>query len=215
MSRVLPHTPWQASSLWAWEMKPLCALLLGLTLFGIGEAMLVLANLGATPWVVFAQGLAIKTGLNVGVTTFIISIAVMLLWIPLRLRLGLGTIANMIVIALVLGLVVRFVPPPEAKQWLARGLLCVGGVGIIGIAAALYLTTHMGAGPRDGLMVGLCQKTGWRVGIIRTGLEGLVCFIGWLLGGIVGMGTLLFAFGVGWVIQVCLNLIQKRFTLHN
>lgn len=181
----------------------------------MGEAMLVLANLGATPWVVFAQGLAMNMGLNVGVATFIISVAVMLLWIPFRLRPGLGTLANMVVIALVLGLVVRFVPSPEDNQYLLRGVLCVGGVAVMGLAVALYLTAHMGAGPRDSLMVGLCQQTGWRVGVVRTGLEGTVCLMGWFLGGTLGVGTLLFAFGVGWAIQWVLSLMKKVFMMQN
>lgn len=209
--KILPSTPWQAQSLWSLERKPIAMLLFGLTLFGVGEAMLVLANLGATPWVVFAQGMGQLLGVNVGVATFLISVGVMLLWIPLHLRVGLGTIANMIVIALVLGLVVRFVPAPSAESWLLRGLLCVGGVVVIGVAASFYLTCHMGAGPRDGLMVGLCQKTGWRVGVVRTLLESTVCAVGWILGGTVGVGTLLFAFGVGWVVQVCLMVLARWF----
>lgn len=201
MSRVLPQMPWQARGLWAMQPKALAVLLFGLALLGVGEAMLVLGNLGAAPWVVLAQGLAQQTGLNVGVTTFIISIGVMLLWIPLRLRPGLGTLANMVVIAAVLGLITRFVPPPAADAWLLRGALCLGGIGMVGMAAALYLTCHMGAGPRDGLMVGICLKTGWRVGIVRTMIEATVCFLGWLLGGTFGVGTILFAFGVGWAVQ--------------
>lgn len=209
--KILPPTPWQAASLWSLEARPLAMLLFGLTLFGLGEAMLVLSGLGAAPWVVFAQGLAIRLGWNIGAATFVISVAVMLLWIPLRLRPGLGTLANMTVIALVLGVLTAWIPAPAAQNWLLRVLLCVGGVAVIGAAASLYLTCHMGAGPRDGLMVGLCQKTGWRVGVVRSLLEGGVCLIGWLLGGTLGAGTLLFAFGVGWVIQLCLALLARRF----
>lgn len=209
---LLPPTPWQAKSPWSLEAKPLAALLLGLTLFGIGEAMLVLANLGATSWAVLAQGLAQQLNVNIGLTTFMISVVVMLLWIPLHLRVGFGTLANMVVIALVFGLMVRWLPAPATEAWLLRGALCVGGVVVIGVAAALYLTCHMGAGPRDGLMVGLCLKTGWRIGVVRSLLESSVCLIGWLLGGTVGIGTLLFAFGVGWVVQICLSLLQRRYT---
>lgn len=210
-NRILPDTPWKAQSLWSLERKPLMMLLFGLTCFGVGEAMLVLANLGATPWAVFAQGLAKLLDLNIGITTLMISAVVMLLWIPLHLRVGLGTLANIAVIALVLGLVVAFVPAPSADNWLLRGLLCVGGVVVIGVSAAVYLTCHMGAGPRDGLMVGLCQRTGWRVGVVRSLLESTVCLIGWALGGTVGVGTLLFAFGVGWVVQMSLLVLQRWF----
>lgn len=208
---LLPPTPWKARGLWSFQAKSLTVLLLGLSLLGMGEAMLVLGNLGAAPWVVFAQGLALQTGMNVGVTTFIISVGVMLLWIPLRLRVGFGTIANMVVIALVLGLIVRFVPPPAADAWMMRIALCVGGVCMVGVAATLYMTCHMGAGPRDGLMIGLCHKTGWRVGIVRSLLESTVCLIGWALGGTLGLGTLLFAFGVGWVMQFCLLFLERWF----
>lgn len=187
-------------------------LLFGLTLFGIGEAMLVLAHLGAAPWVVFAQGLAQQLNLNIGITTFSVSLCVMLLWIPLHLRPGLGTIANMVIIAFVLGITTRFIPPPDAQAWFTRSILCLGGIITVGIAAALYLTCQMGAGPRDGLMVGLCHKTGWRIGIVRTLLESTVCLIGWLLGGTVGIGTLLFAFGVGWVVQISLHILERQFS---
>lgn len=208
---VLPPTPWQAKSLWSFERRPVAVLLLGLAVFGLGEAMLVWAALGATPWVVFAQGLANQLNWNIGTATFVISVAVMLLWIPLRLRPGLGTLANMVVIALVLGVLTAWIPAPAAENLFWRVLLCVGGVAVIGAAASLYLTCHLGAGPRDGLMVGLCQKTGWRVGVVRSLLEGGVCLIGWRLGGTVGAGTLLFAFGVGWVVQFCLSLLARRY----
>ncbi|STZ77063.1 YczE/YyaS/YitT family protein [Bergeriella denitrificans] len=215
MSRLLPVTPWKARSQWSFEAKPLLMLVFGLTLFGAAEAMLVLADLGATPWVVFAQGLAVQTGWNIGTTTFLISLAVLLLWIPLGLRPGLGTLMNMTVIALVLGLVVRFVPAPDADDYVMRAALCVGGIVVMGVAAALYLTTYLGAGPRDGLMVGLCQKTGWRVGVVRTLMESSVCLIGWLLGGTLGIGTLLFAFGIGWVLQGALNLLARRYARYH
>ncbi|QMT30790.1 membrane protein YczE [Alysiella filiformis] len=210
-NRILPDTPWKAQSVWSLERKSLIMLLFGLAWFWVGEAMLVLANLGATPWAVFAQGLAQQFDVNIGVTTFLISVGVMLLWMPLHLRVGLGTLANMVVIALVFGLVVKFVPAPSAESWFLRGILCVGGVVVIGVAATLYLTCHMGAGPRDGLMVGLCHKTGWRVGVVRTLLESTVCGVGWLFGGTVGLGTLLFAFGVGWVVQFCLLFLERWF----
>lgn len=208
---LLPPTPWQAKTRWSLERKPLIMLCIGLTFCGLGEAMLILANLGAAPWAVFAQGLANLLDMNIGITTLMISVVVMLLWIPLHLRAGFGTLANIAVIALVLGLVVAFVPAPSADSWLLRGLLCVGGVLVIGVSAAVYLTCHMGAGPRDGLMVGLCERTGWRVAVVRSVLESTVCAVGWALGGTVGVGTLLFAFAVGWVVQMSLLVLQRWF----
>ncbi|MDO5059004.1 MAG: YitT family protein [Neisseria sp.] len=209
--RILPLTPWAAKSRWSLEAKPFAMLAVSLALFGIGDGMLVHAALGSTPWTVLAQGIAKLSGLNLGVITLLISAAVMLLWIPLRQRPGLGTVMNMLVIAAVLGLFVRLVPAPAETAWLLRALLCIGGILLIGIASALYLTCHLGAGPRDGLMVGLCQKTGWPVGWVRGALEISVCLIGWLLGGTLGIGTLLFAFGVGWVVQLSLSLLFKRY----
>lgn len=173
-------------------------LVVALWLFGIGDGMLVLSNLGSTPWTVLAQGIAIHGQLSLGLVTFLISVAVMLLWIPLKLKAGLGTILNIILIAVSLQVFVSvFQAPPD---FIDRIWLCIGGVIVIGIASALYLTCHMGAGPRDGLMVGICQRTGWRVGVVRTSIEIVVCAIGWALGGTLGIGTLLFAFGVGWVV---------------
>lgn len=208
-TRVLPHTPWAASSLWSFRPLPLAVLVLSLSLFGVAEAMLVRANLGATPWVVFAQGIGLQAGISIGWATFYISIAVLLLWIPLRLRPGAGTLLNMLLIALVLDIAVRLLPAPAGV--LPRIALCLGGILIMGLAAALYLTCHLGAGPRDGLMVGLCRATGWRIGAVRTLLESAVCLSGWLLGGTLGIGTVLFAFGVGWVIQLVMSCLERRF----
>lgn len=205
--RVLPITPWSNTSHWALQFKPLAMLCVSLTLFGFGEALLLKSQLGSAPWTVFAQGLSMQTGLNIGLLTFIISCGVLALWLPLKQKFGLGTILNICLIALSLGLFDIWLP---AVDDLARQIvLAVLGVVIVGIASALYLTSHMGAGPRDGLMVGLTQLTGLKVGVIRTFLEGLVCLIGWLLGGVVGVATLLFAFGVGWVVQVSLDVLFK------
>lgn len=198
-----------APSPWRPKLQPVLMLLFALSLYGIGEGMLVSSRLGATPWAVLAQGLSKQTGIGLGWTTFYISMAVLLLWPPLRLRPGLGTLLNMAVIAAVLGWFTTLLPAPGTLP--IQLALCVGGIMLIGIAAVLYLTCHMGAGPRDGLMVGLCLQTGWRVGIVRSLLETAVCLIGWLLGGTFGIGTLLFAFGVGWVVQVALGLLQKLF----
>ena len=207
--RILPKTPWSAPGWWSLRPQSLAMLCFALVLFGIGEGMLVNAGLGSAPWTVLAQGIAVQSGLDIGTVTFLISAAVLVLWLPLRQRPGLGTVLNMVLIAAVLGVFVQWVPPPAG--WLWRVLQCVGGVAVIGIASSLYLTCYLGAGPRDGLMIGLCQKTGWRVGVVRTMIESSVCLTGWLLGGVVGLGTLLFAFGVGWVVQASLQQIAKRY----
>lgn len=210
--RLLPPTPWQAKALWSCAPKSLAMLLFGLSLFGVGEGLLVLAQWGVTPWTTLAQGVALQTGLNIGVVTLLISVVVMLLWLPLRLRPGLGTLANMVVIALVLGLMVRFVPAPNG--WILQFMCCFAGIVMVGIGSALYLTCQMGAGPRDGLMVGLAARMGWRIAWVRCGIESSVCLMGWLLGGTVGLGTVLFAVGVGWVVQLALQALSYCFTKH-
>ncbi|UOP04156.2 YczE/YyaS/YitT family protein [Conchiformibius kuhniae] len=205
-TRVLPRTRWSSPALWRPTPVSLAVLVSSLALFGIGEGMLVIAALGSTPWVVFAQGIAQTTGIGLGWATFWVSAGVMLLWLPLRMRPGLGTLLNMVVIAAVLGAFVQWLPAPA--HWALRAGLCVGGVLTVGVASALYLTCHLGAGPRDGLMVGICRATGWRIGAVRTVLEVSVCAAGWLLGGTLGVGTLLFAFGVGWVVQTAVGVMR-------
>lgn len=205
--RVLPVTLWSNTSYWSVKFKPLVVLCVSLSLFGFGEALLLKSQLGSAPWTVFAQGLSVQTGLNIGVLTFVISCGVLALWIPLKQRFGLGTILNICIIALSLGLFDKWLPKVNDLLW--QIILSVLGVVIVGVASALYLTSHMGAGPRDGLMVGLTQRTGLKIGLIRTLIEGLVCLVGWLLGGVVGLATLLFAFGVGVVVQMSLDVLFK------
>lgn len=208
-ARVLPKAPWSAPSWWQPRPLSLLVLCLALALFGVGEGMLVQARLGSTPWTVLAQGMALQSGWGVGLCTFLISAAVLLLWLPLRQKPGLGTLANMLIIALALGAYLRVAAPVDGLP--ARLTLCLGGIALIGAASALYLTCYLGAGPRDGLMVGLCQRTGWRVGVMRSAIEITVCAAGWLLGGVLGLGTVLFALGVGWALQISLGLIARCF----
>lgn len=205
--RVLPKTAWSASSPWKIELIPLLVLIISLSILGIGEGLLLLSSLGSSPWTVFAQGIAIQSKLSIGWTSLLISIAVMLLWVPLKLKPGFGTILNIILVALLLGITVEFIPAPTGL--VEKFIYAIVGIIILGISTVFYLTIHQGAGPRDGLMVGLCYKFRWKVGIVRTIIEVSVCLLGYLLGGTVGIGTLLFAFGIGWVIQITLNIIIK------
>ncbi len=207
--QALTKTTWSSDSYWRPNIRTLAVLCPALFIFGIGEGLLVLASLGSSPWTVLAQGIALKTGVNIGLCTLLISLCVMLTWIPFKQKLGLGTLLNMLLIAVGLGVSVEWLPTPETIT--LRFLMAVLGVVIVGVASGFYLTCHMGAGPRDGLMVGLYQTTGWRVGVIRTLIEVVVCFIGWSLGGVVGVSTLLFAFGVGWVLQLSLSVIMAYF----
>lgn len=205
--RELIKTPWSANSYWEMNVKSISVLCIALMLFGVGDGLLVLASLGSSPWTVLAQGIALKTGLNIGVVTLCISVAVMFTWIPFQQKLGLGTVLNVLLIALGLGLSVELIPPPT--ELLLRICVALLGIAMIGITSAFYLTCHMGAGPRDGLMVGIYQRTGWRIGVIRMLIEGSVCLLGWLLGGVVGLSTLLFVVGVGWALQMSLLVLNK------
>ena len=179
-------------------------LLIGLWLFGTGEALLVVAELGNGPWTVLAEGVTIRTPLSIGSATFVISIIVLALWIPLREKPGLGTIANAVVIAAALQVGVWFLPHPE-PLWL-RLIFVFTGVALIGLGSGLYLTTNMGPGPRDGWMTGIHHRFGIPVARVRLGIEVSVLILGWLLGGTVGLGTVVFALligpSVGWGLRL-------------
>lgn len=210
---VLPKTPWTAASLWSFEPRSLAVLILTFIFVGIGEGLLLLSNLGSAPWTILSQGLALQTGVSVGWMSFGISLVVMLLWFPLRLRPGIGTILNVAVIALFLGITVKIAPIPTAL-WL-RWTYALIGILCFGIGTAFYLTCHQGAGPRDGLMVGICQRFHWKVGVVRTSIEVLVCILGFLLGGTFGFGTIVFALSIGWVVQLTLKFIRKVLAINH
>lgn len=170
-------------------------LLVGLWLFGTGDALLVASGLGVSPWTVLAQGLSVRLPLSIGAATLVVSSIVLLLWIPLRERPGLGTIANILVIALALQVMIPILPTPDA--FLARLAMVLLGIAMIGIGSGLYLTTNLGPGPRDGWMTALHHRTGWPIPAVRFGIEASVLTLGWALGGTVGLGTLLFALLIG------------------
>ncbi|MEM7300112.1 MAG: hypothetical protein AAF468_03425 [Pseudomonadota bacterium] len=195
--KSVPVLPW--SSPQAFTLRPpivsLMLLIVGLTIFGLGEAFLIAAGVGVSPWTVFAEGLTHITDWSIGFATFIISVGVLLLWIPLRQTPGIGTILNAIIIALVLEYLLPFLPRFESLM--ANILMAAFGVLTTGFGGAIYLIANLGPGPRDGLMTGLQSVTGQPIAAVRTFLEIAVVAIGWLLGGTVGIGTLLFAFGIG------------------
>ena len=207
-SRRVPTTPWSAGES-NWIAKPLtyAVLVFGLWLFGAGEAALVNAGIGVSPWVVFAQGIGVQTGLSIGWATFYISAVVLLLWIPLKRKPGIGTVANMVVIATSLEVMSNVYPHPTARPTqLAMALI---GVGMTGFASAFYLTCNLGAGPRDGLMTGLNERTGIRIGRVRLAIEVTVLTVGWLLGGTVGIGTIIFALLIGQSVAVAINVVTR------
>lgn len=194
-ARSVPVTRWRAPSRWRASPLTLLILAVGLWLFGSGEALLVDAGIGVSPWTVLAQGVGKKAGIDIGLATFLVSAVVLALWVPLRERPGLGTLANAVVIAVALGLTVRLLPAPEQPAWQLVEVLA--GIAMIGLGSGLYLTTALGPGPRDGLMTGLHRRTGVPVTPVRLGMEVTVLVAGWLLGGTVGLGTVLFALLVG------------------
>lgn len=178
----------------------------GLILFGLGEGLLVQSHWGATPWTAFAQGVSRHTNWSLGWSTAVVSIVVLLLWFPLRERPGLGTLANLVIIAFVLDMVSTNLAVPNA-YWL-KSLYVIGAVGVIGIGSALYLTTALGPGPRDGLMTSLHRHFGISVVYIRLTIEVTVLIVGWLMGGSVGVGTAFFAATIGFSIGASLKLVD-------
>lgn len=187
-------------------------LVAGLWIFGTGEAMLLAATLGNSPWTVLAEGISEQGPLTVGAATLLVSAAVLCLWIPLRERPGLGTILNAIIIAVAIDVMLVVLPEPSAI--VPRFVLMVGGVLVLAMGGAIYLTANLGPGPRDGLMTGLHRRFGWHLAAIRTGLEVSALLAGWALGGTVGIGTAVFAFGVGPALAAFLALLRRMYPAH-
>ena len=210
----IPKLRWSSPK--AFTLKPpivsVVFLIIGLVVFGLGEALLVTAGVGVSPWTVFAEGVTIVTGWSLGVATFIISASVLLLWIPLRQTPGMGTILNAIIIALVLEYVLPF--SPTLETFVANALLALIGVFVTGFGGAIYLIANLGPGPRDGLMTGLQAITHKPIALVRTFLEVLVVAIGWALGGTVGLGTIFFALGIGPAIAIGMQILQFRSSVH-
>ena len=207
--REVPAMPWSSVTPYNLQPRPktLFYLVLGLIVFGLGEAMLIASGAGVSPWMVLAQGIAGRVGWSIGFTTMIVSFAVLLLWIPLRRKPGIGTILNALIIAFMIDFSLPYLPHPGLLHWqvLQAGL----GVLVVGIASGIYLTANLGAGPRDGLMTGLQAVTGLPIASIRIALEVTVVSIGWYLGGVVGVGTLLFAFGIGPCVAIGILLVRR------
>ncbi|AQT81846.1 hypothetical protein B1R94_25245 [Mycolicibacterium litorale] len=192
-----------------WLPSPLRAVRLigGQWLFGTGEAMLVTAHLGNSPWTVFAQGAAVRAGLSIGLMTNLIGALVLLLWIPLRQRPGLGTLANVLLVGTALDVTLRWLPAVDVLP--GRVALCGGGIVVVALGSAVYLTTGLGPGPRDGLMTGIARSAGWPLGAARTIVEATVLLAGWLLGGVAGIGTVLFAVFIGPCVHAGIRLMSQ------
>jgi uncharacterized membrane protein YczE len=184
------------------------ALLVGLIGYGFSMAVMVRSGLGLDPWDVFHQGLANRTGMTIGIATAVVGVAVLLAWIPLRNRPGIGTVANVVVIAITVDAALAFLPEPTGLP--VRIAMMVGAVLLNAVSTVLYIGAGLGPGPRDGLMTGLVARTGLSVRLVRTSIEATVLVVGWLLGGTVGIGTVVYAFGIGPLVQLTLRVTPQR-----
>ena len=207
--KSVPKVSWSSKK--ALNLKPrfptLTFLLLGLTLFGIGESILIASGIGVSPWTVLAQGVSNYTNWSIGFSTFVLSVGVLLIWIPLKQKPGIGTILNALIIALAIELSLPYLP--QQDTYLMQTLQVIVGVILVGFGSGFYLIANLGAGPRDGLMVGLQKISNRPISQVRTALEIIVVTIGWLMGGVVGLGTLLFAIGVGPCVSLGFVLVTK------
>jgi|TARA_B110000259_G_scaffold147817_1_gene166679 uncharacterized membrane protein YczE len=207
--KKIPRLSWSSKS--PRNLKPsfktLSLLCIGLILFGLGEGLLIISTIGASPWNVLHQGLALNLGLSVGAWAFLISLIVLLLWFFLDEKIGMGTILNFIIIAIMIDLVIFFFEVPEL--WINQFLLCVISVLMVGLGSGIYLIARLGPGPRDGLMTGLQKKTGFSIALIRGTIEIFVVSCGWLLGGTIGFGTVLYAIGIGPAVAFGINIVKK------
>ena len=209
--KKIPKVKWSSEKPYNFRPKfsTLFFLCVGLTLFGLGEGLLIVSFTGASPWSVLAQGISLNVNLSIGTITFLISIGVLILWIPLGQKPGMGTIFNAIIIALMIDLCIKFVPTPS--NYFHQIILATISVIIVGIGGGIYLVSNLGAGPRDGLMIGLQKILNLPIAAVRATLEITVVSVGWYLGGTVGIGTLLFAFGIGPCVALGLFLVSKIF----
>ena len=205
--KTVPHTPWTASS--RWDLSPVRTIVLffGLFIFGLGDSLLIQSEIGNAPWSVLAQGVANRLEITMGWSTFAISTLVLLLWIPLKEKPGFGTLSNIAVIAMAIQIGVTYFPIQSTYP--AGIIYCLLGIALVGLGSALYITCGLGPGPRDGLMTALHHKSGVRIGRVRMGIEGTVLLGGWLLGGTVGIGTLLFATLIGQSIAISLGVVSR------
>jgi uncharacterized membrane protein YczE len=182
-------------------------LFFGLFIFGLGDSLLIQSDIGNAPWSVLAQGISNRLNITMGWSTFAISTLVLLLWIPLKQKPGFGTLSNIALIAVAIQVGVTIFP--MQSSYVIGIVYCLIGIALVGIGSSLYITCGLGPGPRDGLMTALHHRTGIRIGRVRLGIEGTVLVAGWLLGGTVGLGTLLFATLIGQSIAIALGVVSR------
>ena len=209
--KKIPKTNWSSAD--PFNLKPKFStfffLCFGLILFGLGEGLLIVSLTGASPWSVLAQGISLNLDYSIGTITLVISIIVLFLWIPLKQKPGMGTIFNALIIAGMIDLCINFVPSPDS--YISQISLAIIAVLTVGLGGGIYLVSNLGPGARDGLMIGLQQKTNLPIASVRAFIEISVVSIGWYLGGTVGAGTLLFAFGIGPAVALGLFVVDKVF----
>ena len=209
--KKVPKTYWSSKKPFNFKPKLSTTLFLcfGLSLFGLGEGLLIVSFTGASPWSVLAQGISLNVNLSIGVITLLISIGVLFFWLPLNEKLGIGTILNALIVAIMIDISIALIPTPE--NYISQLLLAIFAVLIVGLGSGFYLVANLGPGPRDGLMTGIQKKTNLAIALVRAFLEITVVSIGWYLGGTVGIGTLLFAFGIGPAVALGLFFVGKIF----
>lgn len=205
--KTVPQTPWTATSRWDLNASRVGVLFFGLFIFGVGDSLLIQSTIGNAPWSVLAQGVSTKLEITMGWSTFAISTLVLLLWIPLREKPGFGTLSNIAIIAIAIQVGVTFFP--EQDNYLIAIIYCLVGIAMVGFGSALYITCGLGPGPRDGLMTAIHNRSGVRIGRVRLAIESSVLVAGWLLGGTVGLGTLLFALLIGQSIAIALGVVSR------
>ena len=189
------------------KLSTILALVSGLWIFGTGEAILIGAGIGVSPWTVLAQGISEQTSFTIGLSTFIVGALVLFFWIPLRETPGIGTISNIILISLSIDVMGSFIP--EQTNLFPQIIQASVGIIFVAIGSAFYLTANLGPGPRDGWMTGIQKKTDWPIGRVRAGIEIIVLIIGVTLGGTFGFGTVMFAIGIGPAISIFLGIISN------
>jgi len=208
-AKNVPTTWWSAED--PWTVKPrfstLFILIIGLIVFGAGDAVIIAAGIGNTPWTVLAEGIAVNLDWTIGKATFLVSVLVLLFWIPLKEKPGVGTVLNAILIAATIEVLLPELHTPD--DLIMQLLQVVIGVILVGIGSGLYLTANLGPGPRDGTMTGLNKVTGISIGRVRGGVEISVLVIGWAMGGTFWIGTIIFAILIGPCVAICLNIASK------
>ena len=207
----IPIVSWSSDN--SFNFKPKLStsffLIFGLAIFGLGEGLLILSTTGNSPWSVLAEGISNTTSLSIGAATFFISVSVLFLWIFIKQKPGLGTIFNIIIIAGMIDITLSFFDAPSST-WM-KYFLAFFSVLLVGLGSGIYLIANLGPGPRDGLMTGLTKLTNLPIALVRAFLEISAVLAGWYLGGTVGAGTLIFAFGIGPCVALGLFLVNKLF----